>query len=506
MNKRVLLAGLFHETHTFLDGVTTLDDFAIRRGGEIFDAAGDGSPLSGALEVAASCGWDVRPVVDFRATPSATVDDAVYESFWQEFESAYRSEDEGSLSGIFLVLHGAMACQTVHDVEGDLIARIRALPGATGVPICGVLDLHGNISRRMIESSQGFVAYRTNPHVDARQAAMDAAHLLDRILTSGRTPTCLFEAAPLMWPPTGTGTDDEPMRRLESLARDIERTEPDVVAVNVMAGFSFADTFDTGVSFSAVTFGDPKRARQHLRKLRDAAIEYCQTGNVIEPGLESVMPQVLACIDGGQTPVILVEPADNIGGGAPGDAPTILRELVKHRIEPAAVVMNDAAAVQALADTSIGRSRQLKIGGKGSRLTDPPLALEIELVSRSDGRFELEDRQSHLASMSGVRIEMGPCAVVRHAGVTILLTSRKTPPFDLGQLRSQGIEPETLHVIGVKAAVAHRRAYDRIARASFTVATPGPCSSDLRTFSYRHVRRPVFPLDAASAIRVARPD
>jgi microcystin degradation protein MlrC len=108
--------------------------------------------------------------------------------------------------------------------------------------------------------------------------------------------------------------------------------------------------------------------------------------------------------------------------------------------------------------------------------------------------------------MSGVRIDMGPCAVVRHGGVTILLTSKKTPPFDLGQLRSQGIEPEALQVIGVKAAVAHRRAYDGITKASFTVATPGPCSSELGHFPYRHVRRPIFPLDPRSAIARARSD
>ncbi len=503
MKKRVLLAGLFHETHTFLDGVTRLDDFAIRRGEELFAAAGDGSPLAGALEVASSCAWDVRPVIDLRATPSATVDDAVYEFFWQQFESAWHSEPHAP-SGIFLVLHGAMACQTIGDVEGDLIERIRALPGAADVPICGVLDLHGNISRRTIEPSQGFIAYRTNPHTDARQAAIDAARLLDRIMTSGRMPTSLFESAPVMWPPTGTGTDDEPMRSLEAMARAIEQTDAEIAAINVMAGFSFADTFDTGVSFSAVTFGDSDRARQHLCTLRDYAVEHCEAGNVIEPTLESLMPRVLECIARGQTPVALVEPADNIGGGAPGDAPTILSALVKHHVDRGAVVINDPAAVRALADVAIGNSRQLEIGGKGSGLTDPPLALEVELVSRSDGRFELEDRKSHLASMSGVRIEMGPCAVVRHAGVTILLTSKKTPPFDLGQLRSQGIEPESLDVIGVKAAVAHRRAYDRITKASFTVATPGPCTSDLGRFPFRHVRRPIFPLDPASEIRIVR--
>jgi microcystin degradation protein MlrC len=97
--------------------------------------------------------------------------------------------------------------------------------------------------------------------------------------------------------------------------------------------------------------------------------------------------------------------------------------------------------------------------------------------------------------MSGTRIDMGRSAVVRHAGVTVLLTSRKTPPFDLGQLRSQGIVPERQRVIAVKAAVAHRRAYEPIAAASYTVDTPGPCTSNLRSLPYRRIRRPVYPLD-----------
>jgi microcystin degradation protein MlrC len=119
----------------------------------------------------------------------------------------------------------------------------------------------------------------------------------------------------------------------------------------------------------------------------------------------------------------------------------------------------------------------------------------VELVSRSDGRFALEDKQSHLASMAGDSFDMGPCAVVRHAGLTILITSRKTPPFDLGQWRGQGIEPAELSVIGVKAAVAHRRAYDPIAARMWWVDTPGPCTSNLRSLPYRRVRRPVYPLD-----------
>jgi microcystin degradation protein MlrC len=76
-----------------------------------------------------------------------------------------------------------------------------------------------------------------------------------------------------------------------------------------------------------------------------------------------------------------------------------------------------------------------------------------------------------------------------------LITSHKTPPFDLAQWRSQGIVPEQARVIAVKAAVAHRRVYDPILRAHFTVETPGPCSGHLAGFPWRRVRRPIFPLD-----------
>jgi microcystin degradation protein MlrC len=47
----------------------------------------------------------------------------------------------------------------------------------------------------------------------------------------------------------------------------------------------------------------------------------------------------------------------------------------------------------------------------------------------------------------------------------------------------------------VKAAVAHRRAYDKIAARMLWVDTPGPCSSNVRTLPYRHLTRPIYPLD-----------
>jgi microcystin degradation protein MlrC len=175
---RVLFAGLFHETHTFLDGTTGLADFQILRDEELLHHAGDSSPLGGALESAKSFGWEVLPTVDFRASPSAIVEDEVIESFWQELADRIPAQ----VDAVYFVLHGAMVSQSLPDVEGEILARLRARVGP--VPIFGVFDLHANFTKRMADCANCLVAFRENPHTDGRAAAVRAAELLQRSLTA----------------------------------------------------------------------------------------------------------------------------------------------------------------------------------------------------------------------------------------------------------------------------------------------------------------------------------
>ena len=493
MKPRVLFGGLFHETHTFLPQATRWSDFTVTCDAAILAKAGDESPTDGFLGEARRFGWEVIPTVDARATPSGPVEDEAFERFWHEFETRARPALAAGVDAIYLVLHGAMATPGIEDVEGELLARLRALPGAAQLPIFGVLDLHGNLSARFCALANGFVAYRKNPHTDAKAAAVRAAGLLQRCLTSGRVPHMNWVRVPLIWAPPGTGTHTDPMRSLTAFAEEREADTPGLWACNVFGGFAFADTAETGVTLSTISDAEGAIARAVLERGARLAWDLRAQGVVNYPPVGEVLARVGPTPRG---PVLLVEPADNIGGGAPGDGTAVLRAMLAQGVARGLVAINDPAAVQRLADVPLGGVARLSIGGRGWHLDPGPVDLEVTLVSRSDGRFQLEDVHSHMASMSGTNIAMGPCAVVRHAGVTILLTSKRTPPFDLGQFRSQGIEPRAFDVIGVKAAVAHRQAYDPIAVASHWVDTPGPCSSNLASFPYRRLRRPVAPLDA----------
>jgi len=342
----------------------------------------------------------------------------------------------------------------------------------------------------MARQSDGLIAYRENPHADAREAARDAALLLDGLMQTEDRPATVWEHPPIMWPPGGTATDSEPMLSLEERAREIEAEMPDIV-VNVLAGFPFADVPEAGVSFSAVTGGDLELARGALRELNVIASSLREAGNRPGMPLEDAMLLLKQHREG---PVLLVESSDSVGAGAPGDATRVLRALVERDVRGAGVVINDPEAVVALQDARVGERRGVVIGGKSGEIGAEPLPLEVEVLSRSDGRFVPESGRGRITYLFDEEVDMGPCAIVQADGVTVLLTSRRTPPFDLGQWRSQGIDPEELFAIGVKAAVEHRPAYDPIARASYKIDLPGPCAENLERLPFERVSRPIYPL------------
>lgn len=489
---RVFVAGIFHETHSFTGEITGVDQFVIHRGAQILARRGDASQVDGFLSVAEREGWEVVPGSIYTGGASGTVDHAVFEQFWAEVQPALEKALAQGLDGIHLSLHGAMVTSACDDPEGELMARIRNTPGAESLPIYAVGDLHGTLTPRMGALSDAMIFYKECPHTDQFDSAVLASDLLARRLKTGVKPQHRVMVTPIVWPPTGTGTRDGPMRALEDAARRIEREVPGVLAVNIVGGYAFSDVPNAGVAFSVISEGSEADTREALHELAGIAWDMREGGIPPQHDLDQVVRDFKP---GAAGPVLLVEPADNIGGGAPGDGTDVMRALLKYDVQGAGVTINDPESVAALQRITIGQKMTLPIGGKGSPLDPGPVTLEVELISRSDGVFELEDHHSHLVGSLGKIIDMGPSAVVKHRGLTILLTSKKLPPFDLGQWRSQGINPEELSMIGVKAAVGHRVAYGPIASAEFTVNTSGPCTSDLTRLPYTRLRRPVFPLD-----------
>ena len=104
------------------------------------------------------------------------------------------------LDGVYLDLHGAAVAENADDSEGELIARIRAVVGPK-LPIVASLDLHANVTERMLQLSDGLVAYRTYPHIDMAETGARTAFLLAQRLDYETAPYRLeeFNALSRQW-------------------------------------------------------------------------------------------------------------------------------------------------------------------------------------------------------------------------------------------------------------------------------------------------------------------
>jgi microcystin degradation protein MlrC len=187
---------------------------------------------------------------------------------------------------------------------------------------------------------------------------------------------------------------------------------------------------------------------------------------------------------------VLVDAADNVGGGGAGDGTVVLEALIRAGARGAIVVIADPGAVATAEAAGEGGSFDGLVGGKTDDRHGPPVRLRGRVERIMDGRY------THQGSyMTGSVTTMGRTAVVNVDGITVVLTSLRTMPFDAGQLRALAIEPAAQRIIVVKAAVAWRAAFGEIARRAIVVDTPGVCASNLGWFAYQRRPQPLYPFE-----------
>ncbi len=480
---RLLIAGIMHETHTFSSESTTLDRFHCFHGEAMRQFAGANHSLGGAIDECDARGIDPALAFFAQATPAGIVPRETFESLVAELVNA--ASPLLPVDGVVLTLHGAMVAEGYPDAEETVVSAVRELVG-DNLPIAVTLDFHANIGQGMIDRATIVTTYDTYPHVDIAERAREAVALLEETIRSSIRPTMALVKPPLMPVPQVQQTAIEPFRSLFERAHEMEE-QGEALTVTVAGGFAYADVPDAGVSFLVTTDNDPSAAKRLATELADML--WSRREQLIAQNMP-VADAVREAIASKEWPVVLVDVGDNVGGGTPGDATAILAELLAQDAQEATIVIADpAAAAQAIA-AGLGSEITVEAGGKVDQLHGEPVRLTGIVQNITDGRWVHEGPEN-----AGVPVNMGPSAVVRSGGVNVVLTSVKSMPGDLNQLRSVGIEPASQRILVVKASVRWRGGYEPIMARGILVDTPGLGSIDLRRFNFNQIRRPIYPLD-----------
>ncbi len=489
---RIAIGGIEHETNTFADGITPLEDFLhssghpdLLTGDEIRTVlSGTQMDTGGFLKAAEDLGFKIVPLIWTFAQPSPTVAQEAYEYLAKLLLRML--SDAMPVDGVLLDLHGAMVTEELEDVEGDLIQRVRRMVGPE-TPIMVTLDLHANITPLMAEQATALIGYDTYPHIDCAERGYEAAAMIQSTVDGRVAPTMAFRQVDMLIGPPKQCTLLSPMKDVLEYVHELER-RPGVLSVTASGGFPFADIHDAGASVVAITDGDAQLAEDIAEEL---ATYLWERRAEFEVELADVDEVVAATIRAGKGPVILADGSDNPGGGAPCDGTEMLRALVDAKAPNSAVVaIADPEAVAAAIEAGVGNEVTLTVGGKTDNRHGAPLALTGYVRMISDGRY-VNQGPMH----TGIKVNRGRTVVFVVGDVEVILVERRTQPYDMQAMRSVGIEPSEKLMIGLKSAVHFRADYGPVATTVYDLDTPGVHSPNLYKYDYKRVRRPIWPLD-----------
>ena len=493
---KIVIAQMKHETNTFSPVPTPLSRFATGGGVPLEGAAaiaayqGTGSAIGAFIELAQGAGAEIVVPVAGNAWPSGLVEDAAYEYMAGRIVAAVAQ----GCDAVLLDLHGAMVTQTHEDGEGELLRRLRA--ASPSVPIGVALDMHTNFYPAIAEHATAIAGYQTYPHIDMDGTGSRVGRAILALLAGRAQPSMAWGNRPMLPHVMRQGSDDSPNRELQARCKQMEAEG--ALCASVFVGFPNADISNAGLSAVVVTDGDAALARRWCDELLDMAwaarAQFVYQIEALDVSMARAR-QLAESSSPGTGPVVLLDHSDNCASGGTMDTMTVLGAILDAGLEDvAAFAIFDPQAVQQMIAAGVGARVDLSIGGK---LDMPAIGLKgqprqvsgrVKLIC--DGRFRNRGPMAR-----GEVNDMGPTAVLDTGKVEIVLISNHVEPHDLAAFVAVGIDPVAKRYVMLKSRIHWRAGLGPMARAVIECAGTGVCSSDYALLNFKHVRRPIYPLD-----------
>jgi len=439
-----------------------------------------------------SFGWEPVPILVTGAEPGGPVEHGFFEDCLRRIVDGLKAA--GGIDAVYLTNHGAMTSTAEFDPDGVLYAAIRACIGQ--VPFVASVDLHANISNRMIDSVDAFVSYRTNPHVDQRERGAECARHVVELLQGGRSATALVRlpltpASVTLLTATGPYADlmDEAEARMDADAR--------LMNLSVVGGFVFSDTPKNGVAIVATS-------RESATHARAAALDLAQRAwagrerfvRTLTPISEAVaLARAAAARE--RTPVIFADSGDNPGGGGRGNTTELLRALLAagatgvlygNFVDPALAADAHSRGVGARFDAEFNRTGSDRFGER--------FAAPARVLSVTDGRVV-----GRRGIYSGRSVALGPTAALDLGGIVVVVASERKQCADPVFFTMHGLDVAQATTVVVKSRGHFRAGFDLHFRPEnvFEIDTGGLTAPVLERIEFRHLPRPAFPLDRSAA-------
>src|ERR1700736_5671743 len=294
-----------------------------------------------------------------------------------------RLKDALPVDAVYICSHGAGLTSEEDDPDGVLFEKVREIVGP-GVPIAATLDLHANVSERMVRSIDVFIGYRTNPHLDMRERGSEAAAAVREML-GGVKPQRAFIRLPIVPPTVTMLTAAGPYADMINFGQ--RRMTPEIMNVSVMGGFAFADTVKNGLTVVVTARHDRRAAETLAREI--AELGWANRARFYPPltPLDEAVKKALAAGRDPSLPALaFADVADNPGGGGRGNTTFLLRAFAEAGVKGAWVGVFFYPRLAAEAHRQgVGASLEARFNRSENTKFSEPYTAPATVVALTDG-------------------------------------------------------------------------------------------------------------------------
>jgi microcystin degradation protein MlrC len=500
---RIALLGFSIECNRFAP-IAMEEDFASRTlvSGEamLIEARGPAPRMLAELpgfvtDMDAAGAWQPVPILLAMAEPNGSVEHTFFRRMMAQWEAGLRAA--GKLDGVYCVMHGAGLTTEDHDPEGTILTMVRGVVGAD-VPVVATYDLHANVAPADVETVDAYIGYRTNPHLDMRERGIEAAQVLRRLLGGMKTHLA-FERLPIVPPTvtqlTGQDATQRPYGELIDLGQQRMREPPyagRALNVSVMGGFAFADTPFNGLTV-VVTATDAGTAKALAREIAEAGWARRDRFRARLTSLDEAVKLALDTADRSVPALIFADVADNPGGGGRGNTMWILQAFLDAHVQNALVgVIHDPALATEAHGLGEGTTFTARFNRGGGDEFSKPFSTPATVRRLLDGA--VRGRRGIYADNT---LDLGPSAALDLGGITVVVLSNRYQCADPVFFEAFGLDVAVARVVVVKSRGHFRGGFDEFFRHAQVVEVdaPGLTSPILSRFPWRHMPRPVLPID-----------
>lgn len=478
---KIMIGHFTIESNEHVDGLTELDTFNLKFDEDLVQAMHVG-------DIFRKNDIDIIPAIFANGHTASVLSKEGYEYIHSKFLRTVK-ENLSELDGIYLFLHGASKVEGLAEGSGErqLLKDIRKLTGPY-MPICVVMDPHGNLTDEYVSNMTLARCYRESPHTDMVETKRKTAKMFVDLLKDKKSLKPQYKKLPFVLGGERSVSTDEPMLSINRKLDEIEQDDR-ILSASFHVGYLRHDNYAAGSGLIVVP--SDNKYIDYANEALDEMYDYCVSrydefhyhGNALEVG-----ETLKTSINGNYNHIVITDSGDNVTSGGMGDNTYLLNEFLKlgdyNNKQLLFAGITDNKLFHTIKDEEDNAYFDIQLGTNRNDLTQK-IPLTVKIINRG-----------YLQQIFGDTDNFGDTITlsVKDKPIDILLINNSVSFAEMHQFKAANVDINDYDIVVVKQGYIFPELKE-FCDYSIMALTDGPTNQKTESIVFKQIQRPMLPFD-----------